>query len=86
MTLNPGTVVGLLLVLAVITVLAITGRDTKRSEPAVQGLDDVQLLPADDVELRHVDARPGNLLVAVGKPTSTAFARRWRVPGRAKSS
>jgi len=67
-TLDPGTVVGLLLVFAVIIVLAITGRDAKRSELAVQGLDDLQLLPSDHVELRHVAARPGNLLVPGRKP------------------
>ena len=31
-------------------------------------LDEVQLLPSDEVDLRHVEARPGNLLVPVRKP------------------
>ena len=39
-----------------------------RPETSSAALDEFQLLPSEDVDLRQVDARPGNFLVPVRKP------------------
>jgi magnesium transporter len=50
--------------------LSASRRDASARTPSRGGaaLDPFQLLPADDVELTQVEARPGNLLVPVRKP------------------
>ncbi len=67
-TFDPGSIVGFVLVLTMVAVFAASNRGAQRSAPIPAGLDDLQLLPSDEVELRHVEARPGNLLVPVRKP------------------
>jgi magnesium transporter len=52
-----------------LTALLIVSERTIAAKPhAAAALDEFQLLPSEDVNLRQVDARPGNLLVPVRKP------------------
>ena len=70
-TFDAGSMVGAALVVALTTTLSVWVRRTgDRAETTRAALDDVQLLPSDEVDLRHVDARPGNLLVPVRRPHS----------------
>ena len=68
-TFDAGSMVGAALVVALTTALSVGARRTGEPPDTVRaGLDDVQLLPSDEVDLRHVEVRPGNLLVPVRKP------------------
>jgi len=68
--LDPGAVVGAVLVVTVAVLLNVmpSTEHVEATDGLHDGLDDVQLLPSDDVELHKVSARPGNLLVPVRKP------------------
>jgi magnesium transporter len=69
-TFDPGSIVGTAIVFGLAAGLSIVRRRSLEQAPAApqRDLDDVQLLPSEDVDLRHVEARPGNLLVPVRKP------------------
>ncbi|HEY7285655.1 MAG TPA: magnesium transporter [Vicinamibacterales bacterium] len=67
-TLDPGSMVGTGLVVGLAAVIGALGRRSAAAGGAKQDLDEVQLLPSEEVDLRHVEARPGNLLVPVRKP------------------
>jgi magnesium transporter len=60
---------GALLVVTLTAALSVSARAVA-AQPAADGatLDPFQLLPSDEVDLRQVEARPGNLLVPVRKP------------------
>jgi len=66
---DPPSLAGLALVAAVTAALVLSRRSVA-SQPASSAgtLDDFQLLPSDDVDLRQVEVRPGNLLVPVRRP------------------
>ena len=66
--LDPPTLACAVLVNAVALVLIVSERELTAQAPEAAGLDEFQLLPSDDVDLAHVDARPGNFLVPVRKP------------------
>ena len=68
-TLDPGSMVGTGLVVGIAAALGVLSRRSLADgEASRQDLDEFQLLPSDDVDLRHVEVRPGNLLVPVRKP------------------
>src|SRR5262249_42585966 len=69
LTLDAPSLAGAVLVVTLTATLSVSAR-TVAAQPATDGatLDPFQLLPADDVDLRQVEARPGNLLVPVRKP------------------
>jgi magnesium transporter len=67
-TLDPGSMVGTGLVVGMTIVLGVLSRRSLAREASQQELDEVQLLPSEEVDLRHVEVRPGNLLVPVRKP------------------
>src|SRR5262249_50680735 len=65
---DPGPIVGASLVFGLAAGLSLAPRSRpERIDIAAAG-DDVQLLPSEDADLRHVVAQPGNLLVPVRKP------------------
>jgi magnesium transporter len=66
-TLDPGSMVGTGLVIGIAVLLGVSRR-SEAPDATRQDLDEVQLLPSEEVDLRHVEARPGNLLVPVRKP------------------
>ena len=66
--LDPPSLAAAVLVIAVALVLVVSERGLAAQPAAQTGLDEFQLLPSDDVDLRQVDARPGNFLVPVRKP------------------
>ena len=72
-SLDAGSMVGAAMVVALTATLSVAARRTGEPAEAVgPALDDVQLLPSDEVDLRHVQVRPGNLLVPVRKPHALA--------------
>ena len=78
---DAGAWAGAALVLGVTVALTVA---RERSVETAEGpaLDEFQLLPSDDVDLLHVDARPGNLLVPVRKPHAmTHLAAALRAAG-----
>jgi magnesium transporter len=62
-----GTLAGTVLVLALASALLFGVRRATDTAPS-PSLDEFQLFPSDDVDLQHVKAGPGNLLVPVRKP------------------
>jgi magnesium transporter len=66
---DPPTLASLGGIVALSLALTVSKRSVA-SQPAVADhlLDEFQLLPSDDVDLRRVDVRPGNLLVPVRRP------------------
>jgi magnesium transporter len=66
---DPPSLAGLACIAALTVSLTIAERSVA-SRPAGSGggLDEFQLLPSDDVDLRQVEVRPGNLLVPVRRP------------------
>ena len=63
------SVAGLAVVATLTAMLSVSARAASAASPSdAAGLDPFQLLPADDVDLRHVQARRGNFLVPVRKP------------------
>ncbi len=60
---------GFALVAALTTALVVSKRSVA-AQPERPGiaLDEFQLLPSDDVDLRRAEARPGNFLVPVRRP------------------
>jgi magnesium transporter len=73
-TFDAGSMVGAAMVVALTATFTVGARRlAEPAEPAgAAALDAVQLLPSDEVDLRHVKVRPGNLLVPVRKPHSLA--------------
>src|SRR4029079_18045544 len=67
-TFDPGSVVGVSLVLGLTAAVSAAARRGEHAEAARSSFDELQLLASDEVELRNVEARPGNLLVPVRKP------------------
>ena len=64
---DAGTLAGSVLVLAIASALLFGVRHATQTT-ASPSLDEFQLFPSEDVDLQHVAARPGNLLVPVRKP------------------
>jgi magnesium transporter len=65
---DAASVAGVALVATLTAALSASARTVAQPAEAGTALDPFQLLPADDVDLRQVQARPGNLLVPVRKP------------------
>src|SRR6185369_6383981 len=55
---------------ATLTVALVVSERSVASQPAAGGgaLDEFQLMPSDEVDLRQVEVQPGNLLVPVRRP------------------
>jgi magnesium transporter len=68
-TADPPSLAGIALV-GVLTAALVSSKRSVASQPDRPGLmlDEFQLLPSDDVDLRHIEARPGNFLVPVRRP------------------
>jgi magnesium transporter len=68
-TADPPSLAGIALV-AVLTAALVSSKRSVASQPNRPGvmLDEFQLLPSDDVDLRHIEARAGNFLVPVRRP------------------
>ena len=64
---DAGTLAGTVLVLALASALLVGVRHAAQTHTS-PALDEFQLLPSEEVDLQHVEARPGNLLVPVRKP------------------
>jgi len=70
-TLDPPSIAGALLLASLTLVLTSSERIVSaRPESKSAAIDEFQLLPSHDIDLRQVDARPGNFLVPVRKPHS----------------
>src|SRR4029079_6571506 len=67
-TFDPGSVVGVSLVLGLTAAVSAAARRGEHAEAARSSFDELQLLASDEVELRNVEARAGNLLVPVRQP------------------
>jgi magnesium transporter len=72
---DPGSLVGAAMVLAATLVIAARRREAAPADTVVPPWDELQLLRSDEVELRQVQARPGNLLVPVRKPHAMMHLR-----------
>jgi len=66
---DPPSLAGFALV-AVLTAALVISKRSVAAQPERPGLalDEFQLLPSDDVDLRHTEARPGNFIVPVRRP------------------
>jgi magnesium transporter len=66
---DPPTLAGLMCVAAVTAALLVSEQSVAGQSVGPRAVvEDFQLLPADVVDLRHVDVRPGNFLVPVRRP------------------
>ncbi len=65
---DPGAIIATVLVVGATLAIGIRPRDVAAAEAVSSAVDELQLLPSDELELRQVQARPGNLLVPVRKP------------------
>jgi magnesium transporter len=63
-----GTLAGSVLILALASGLLFGARRAAQARQLAPTLDEFQLLPSHEVDLQHVEARPGNLLVPVRRP------------------
>ena len=65
---DPPSLAGGALVAALTIALVVSKRSVASQPESGSALDEFQLLPSDDVDLRHVAVRPGNFLVPVRRP------------------
>ena len=67
-TADPPSFAGFALVAGLTVVLVASKRSVASQPEPGLALDEFQLLPSDDVDLRRIEARPGNFLVPVRRP------------------
>ena len=72
LVLDGPSIAGTLLLAAMTALMVVVERSTVDHGAPHRELDEFQLLPSDDEELTHVEARPGNVLVPVRKPGTLA--------------
>ena len=65
---DPPSLAGAGLMLGLVTVFIVSERSVAAGAHGGEGLDEFQLVPTADIGLHQVEARPGNLLVAVRNP------------------